>query len=282
MNENPPLCLPAYFKRIGYQGVAANTLDVLHALTQAHTQTIPFENLDVFLNKPICLQTEVLFEKLVLAKRGGYCFEQNGLFLQVLQQLGFNARPMAARVRLQVPDRSIMPARTHLFILVELDDQQWLTDVGVGGYSLTHALLWQDNLEQTTPHDRRRLVHEEGRWFHQAWVNNQWLDIYEFHGEEMPASDQKVANWYTSTYPESSFSKQIMAARALPDGGRLSFLDGKLRHRYPDGHVTTQHISPSALKNTLLEKFSIYWPEDAQEIFEKYQRVINLRKKPAT
>lgn len=261
MNTTSPICLSQYFERVGYQGTAENTLEVLHALTRAHTQSIPFENLDVFLKRPIHLETETLFNKLVLARRGGYCFEQNGLFLQVLLQLGFKAHPLAARIRLRVTDRSEIPARTHLFIGVELDGQQWLTDVGVGGYSLTQALLWQENLEQETPHDHRRLVREDGRWFHQVWVDGRWLDIYEFQGEEMPTSDQKVANWYTSTYPESSFAKQVMAARALPDGGRLSLLDGEFKHRHPDGHVMAHHVPPDQLKHVLLEQFSIRWPE---------------------
>lgn len=262
MNEKTSICLMQYFERIGYQGTAKNTLEVLHALTRAHTQTIPFENLDVYLKKPIQLETEALFNKLVLAKRGGYCFEQNGLFLQVLLQLGFSAHPLAARVRLRVTDRSEMPARTHLFIVVELNDQQWITDVGIGGYSLTQALLWQENLEQTTPHDRRRLVCEDNRWFHQVWVDDHWMDVYEFWGEQMPVSDQKVANWYTSTSPASSFTKQIMAARALPDGGRISLLDGKFTHRYPDGQVTEHHVATDELKDVLLQQFAIRWPEN--------------------
>lgn len=263
MNKESPVCLSQYFERIGYQGSAENTLEVLHALTRAHTQTIPFENIDVYLRKPIQLETAALFNKLVLAKRGGYCFEQNGLFLQVLLQLGFNARPLAARVRLRVPDRSEMPARAHLFIGVELGGQQWITDVGVGGHSLTQALLWEENLEQDTPHDRRRLTHEAGRWFHQVWTENRWLDVYEFWGEQMPLSDQKVANWYTSTYPESGFIKKIMAARALPDGGRLSLVDNGFKHRYPDGQVITHHVTTDERKDILLEKFAIHWPEES-------------------
>ncbi|MXS84541.1 arylamine N-acetyltransferase [Nitrosomonas sp. HPC101] len=260
MNMESPVCLSRYFERIGYRGAAENTLEVLHALTRAHTQTIPFENLDVYLRRPIHLEMDALFNKLVVARRGGYCFEQNGLFLQVLLQLGFDARPLAARVRLRVTDRSEIPARTHLFIGIDLDGQQWITDVGVGGYSLTRALLWQENLEQDTLHDRRRLIHEAGRWFHQVWMEDHWLDVYEFRGEQMPASDQKVANWYTSTYPESSFTKQIMAARALPDGGRISLLDGLFKHRYPDGRVVAHHVASDELKHVLLEQFAIRWP----------------------
>jgi arylamine N-acetyltransferase len=84
--------LEAYFARIGYAGSRAPTLATLHALTAAHTQTIPFENLDVLLGRPIELGAEVVFDKLVRRGRGGYCFEQNGLFLQVLEAMGFRVQ----------------------------------------------------------------------------------------------------------------------------------------------------------------------------------------------
>ncbi|BAW81059.1 N-hydroxyarylamine O-acetyltransferase [Candidatus Nitrosoglobus terrae] len=254
--------LSQYLTRIGYQGSLAPTVAVLHGLTRAHSQSIPFENLDVFLRRPVELELDALFNKLVLSQRGGYCFEQNGLFLQVLLQLGFKAKPLAARVRLRTVDRSEMPPRTHLFIIVTLAAQQWLTDVGVGSLSLTQALLWQNGLEQQTPHDRRRLIQEEGRWFHQVWQDNHWQDIYEFWGEVMPISDQKVANWYTSTHPESSFRDQIIVSRALPEGGRLSVLGDELRHRHPNGGLTTHRIQPNELKNVLLEHFNLRWPEE--------------------
>src|SRR6188768_1581585 len=130
--------LDAYFARVGYQGPLEPTLPVLHALTAAHTQSIPFENLDVLLERPLRLEKEAVFQKLVHERRGGYCFEQNGLFLHVLGALGFQVAPLSARVRWQRP-RDFVPPRTHLFIRVEIDGESWLTDVGVGGLSLTAA-----------------------------------------------------------------------------------------------------------------------------------------------
>src|SRR3954463_2712152 len=129
----------AYFARIGYPGPRTPTLDVLHAITAAHAQSIPFENLDVLLGRPIELEVESLFRKLVTERRGGYCFEQNGLLLHVLGTLGFDAKPLSARVRLQRP-RDFVPPRTHMFVRVEIDGEVWLTDVGVGGASLTSAI----------------------------------------------------------------------------------------------------------------------------------------------
>src|SRR6185312_5860671 len=110
----------------------------LHALTEAHAQAIPFENLDVILGRPIQLDLESLHRKLIVDRRGGYCFEQNGLLLYVLQQLDFDVKPISARVRIDRP-REVTPQRTHLFLRVEVDGESWLTDVGVGALSLTRA-----------------------------------------------------------------------------------------------------------------------------------------------
>ena len=123
--------LDAYFERIGYSGPCEPTLGVLNAITLAHTSAIPFENLDVLLGRPIALDPASLVDKLVRRRRGGYCFEQNGLLLIVLEALGFQAVPISARVRWQRP-RDFTPPRTHLFLRVELDGESWLADVGIG------------------------------------------------------------------------------------------------------------------------------------------------------
>ena len=107
--------LNLYFERIGWDGPRPPTpsLEVLHALTAAHTQAIPFENLDVLLGRGIQLGFDAVFDKLVRRRRGGYCFEQNGLFLHVLQALGFAATPLSARVRRDRP-RDFIPPRSGM------------------------------------------------------------------------------------------------------------------------------------------------------------------------
>ncbi|MBA3541003.1 MAG: arylamine N-acetyltransferase, partial [Deltaproteobacteria bacterium] len=165
----------------------------------AHVRSIPFENLDVLLGRPIELELDALERKLVHARRGGYCFEQNALLLGVLTQLGFDAHPLSARVRYQRP-RDFTPARTHLFVRVELEES-WLADVGVGAMSLTSALRLAAEGPQQTPHEPRRLVRENDRIYHQVQFGEEWHDVCEFTLEEMPPIDRVVANWYTSTHP---------------------------------------------------------------------------------
>lgn len=236
----PVVDLDAYFKRTGYAGSHAPCLHTLHAVTRAHVQAIPFENIDVLLGLGVSLEPGAIFGKLVAHRRGGYCFEQNGLLLQVLRQLGFRARALGARVRLRITDHAILPRRTHMLIEVMLDDARWLTDVGIGAASLTQALRLIPRLEQRTPHDRRRLLRDGRRWMHQLWRDGCWADVYQFTLDAFPPVDRDVANWYTSTHPADSFSNELMGALALPDGGRLTLFNGMLKRHGP-GAPAVQH-----------------------------------------
>jgi N-hydroxyarylamine O-acetyltransferase len=248
--------LDAYFARTGYRGPREPTLETLSAIVNAHVRTIPFENLDVLLGRPIDLDPGAIERKLIHARRGGYCFEQNSLLLYVLGQLGFDAHPLSGRVRYQRP-RDFTPARTHLFVRVELDES-WLVDVGVGGMSLTSALRLAETGPQATPHETRRLLRENGLIYHQVLFGEDWHDVYELTLEEMPPIDREVANWYTSTHPGSHFKNRLLVARALPDGGRIGILNRELTVRQRDGRAEHRVLgSPDELLAVLDEHFGL-------------------------
>ena len=135
-----PLDLNAYFNRINYNGDRQPTLDVLNALHLAHATRIPFENLDILLGRPIRLDLASLQAKLITGHRGGYCFEHNLLFLAVLEALGYVVKPLAARVRL---GESRLRARTHMLLMVTVDDRPMIADVGFGGGGLLHPIPLQ-------------------------------------------------------------------------------------------------------------------------------------------
>jgi len=227
--------LKSYFQRIGYTGPTAPTIETLNGITEAHTKSIAFENLDVILGKRIDLSNEALFDKLVTKKRGGYCFEQNGLLLHALESLGFDAKPLSARVRLRFASREPDAPRTHMFVRVELGAESFLTDVGMGAGSLTKALKLIADIEQETPHDTRRIVQDKGRWYQQVRHGNTWQDANEFTLEEMPLIDREVANWYTSAHPQSHFKSNIIAARAIDDGQRITLQDMEFTKRARNG-----------------------------------------------
>jgi len=258
--ERVTIDLDAYFARIGYTGPVAPALEVLNDVMHAHVQSVPFENLDVLLGRGIDLAPEALHRKIIEQRRGGYCFEQNGLLLLVLGAIGFTVTPLSARVRYQRP-RDYTPARTHLFLRVEIDGAPWIADVGVGGLSLTSAIRLDLEGEQPTRHEHRRIVRERGRFFHQVRFGDEWHDVLEFTGEEMPLIDRELANWFTSTHPQSHFKNRLIAARALPDGGRLTLLNRELTTRSRSGEAHTRLlVDPAELVTVLDEQFSLQFP----------------------
>jgi N-hydroxyarylamine O-acetyltransferase len=251
--------LDRYFARIGYRGPRAPTLATLNGIVAAHVETIPFENIDVLLGRRIHLEPDAIERKLVGDRRGGYCFEQNALLLTALTALGFDARPLGARVRYQRP-RDFTPARTHLLVRVELDES-WLADVGIGGLSPSAAIRLVLDEPQPTPHETRRLVKDGDALFHQVQLGGEWHDLYEMTLEQMLPIDREVANWYTSTHPDSHFKSRLSVARALPDGGRLSLLNRELTVRGRDGRGEHQRIhSPDELLTVLDERFGLSFP----------------------
>ena len=253
--------LDAYFARIGYAGPRNPSLKVLNAIVEAHIQSIPFENLDVLLGRPIRLEPDAIFQKLILDRRGGYCFEQNGLLLEVLGALGFETAPLSARVRWQRP-RDFTPPRTHVFLRAGINGEHWLVDVGVGGLSPTSAIrLEESGRMQSTPHEPRRIVREEGRLFHQVLLGEQWSDLYEFTLEEMPLIDRELGNWFTSAHPQSKFRNRLIVARAAPHGVRLTLQNDEFNIRGRDGTADTRKLtSPEELLEVLATHFDLHFP----------------------
>jgi N-hydroxyarylamine O-acetyltransferase len=253
--------LEAYFARTGYAGPRMPTLATLNGIVSAHAQTIPFENLDVLLGRGINLDPAAVQQKLIREKRGGYCFEQNSLLLHVLEALGFSVKPISARVRLQRP-RDFIPPRTHLFLRIELAGESWLADVGIGSLSLTSAIRLNSDAEQATAHEPHRIVRDGAMLFHQARLGDDWVDVCEFTLEEMPPIDRELANWFTSTHPQSHFRSRLVAARAGPDRTRLAVLNHELTIRHTiEGRAEKREIkSPEELLAILAEYFGLHFP----------------------
>ncbi len=254
------LDLAAYFARIGYTGPREPTLAALQAIAALHTEAIPFENLDVLLGRPIELDPAAIEQKLVHQRRGGYCFEQNTLLLHVLTALGFRVTPLSGRVRLQQP-REFTPPRTHLFLRIDLEDGPWLADAGIGALSLTSSIRLDQEGEQATRHEPRRIVRENGRLFHQARLGGEWTDVYEFTGEEMPAVDRELANWWTSTNPKSKFRQMISVGRAGPAGTRFVIRNNEFIHRRgADVLKRCEIATPEQLLALLAQYFGLHFP----------------------
>jgi len=252
--------LDAYFERIGYSGPRAATLDTLAALHTHHPSAIAFENIDPLLRRPVRLDTVSLQQKLVRDGRGGYCYEQNLLFTAALEVLGFSVTGLAARVLWNVPEHTVRP-RSHMLMRVDVAGQAYIADVGFGGLTLTAPLRLALDVEQSTPHERFRLRRSGNDFILQARIGDAWKPLYRFDEAEQLLPDYEMANWFTSTHPNSHFTRSLVAARTV-SGARYALLDNELAVHYTNG-VTERRVLQSAgdIRATLRETFGITLPD---------------------
>jgi N-hydroxyarylamine O-acetyltransferase len=249
--------LPGYLQRIGLDEDPRVSIDALKALHRAQVYSVPFENFDILLERGICLEPATLFNKLVQNRRGGYCFELNGLFLLALQAVGFTARALLARVHL----RDTPTSRSHQLSLVQVNGEDWLADVGFGANGLRGPIPLLLNEEFPQDGHCFRLV--EGNEFGtmlQVRQGSDWQNLYSIELNPVCQSDIDMGNYYTSTHPDSLFRQFHVATVPTPDG-RISLMDRRLRierdgeveeFELPDGpdfwHAIEQHfnINPDA------------------------------------
>ena len=206
--------LPAYLARIGVTDAGAADLPTLKRLHRAHIAAIPFENLDIQLGRAIELDAASLQAALVARRRGGYCFQQNGLFRLVLTALGYTVGPREARVRLGAS--SPMLPRTHMVLIVPLDGVDWLADVGFGGDGIVEPIR-ADGSAAIQDGWTYRVITEQRLRLLQRLGANGWDDLYAFADNDVLPVDYVVGNWYTSTYPQSAFVRNLTAQRTVGD-----------------------------------------------------------------
>ncbi|MGH3678286.1 MAG: arylamine N-acetyltransferase family protein [Mycobacterium sp.] len=211
----------AYLTRIGYGGPAAPTRETLTAVVAGHNRSIPFENLDPLMGIPVAdLGPDALFGKLVARRRGGYCYEQNGLMAYVLSQLGFGVAALGGRV-VWMNTSGELPAQTHQALAVTVPgvDGRYLVDVGFGGQTLSSPIRLEAGPVQQTRHEPYRLREHHDGLMLEAEVRDKWEPLYMFTTRPQPRIDREVGSWYVSTHPASGFVTGLSAA-LVTDGAR--------------------------------------------------------------
>ena len=248
-----------YLQRIDYAGPLSPTLETLRRLQFAHVQHIPFENLDILLGRPILLDHESIWNKLVVRGRGGYCFEQNRLFATVLENLGFQVKCLAGRV--QMGSQQVRP-RTHMLLMIHVCGEDWLADVGFGGESLLYPLRF--NIDEVQPQFgwQYRIAAECDYYTVQSMRPEGWFDLYRFTLEPRHPIDYEVANHYTSTHSQSRFMQNLIAARPSPEA-RVSLWNRTLLIQTPSGTTETPVNGDEELLQLLAERFGLHFPAGA-------------------
>lgn len=243
-----------YLDRIGYNGDIKPDAQTLRGLHRAHMLRVPFENLNIIQKRPLLLTEEALWDKMIVQKRGGFCYELNGLFAWLLQELGFDVTYLNARVYNREGRLGI--DFDHLALLVRIPGQpgRWLADVGFGD-SFHEPLNFEERSEQVQGLRSYRLEqvpdgfvtwqkNYDGTWQRQYFFD---LQPHTFPG------DYELACLYHQTSPKSSFTRGSIISRATSEG-RVTLEDGRLILTR-DGRRTEQTIADAAEYNKLLKQY---------------------------
>ena len=251
--------LCGYLTRIGLDGRPRPDLGTLHAIVAAHNRSIPFENLDPLLGIPVAdLSAEALFAKLVDRRRGGYCYEHNGLLGYVLEELGFEVERLSGRVVWMRADDAPLPAQTHnvLSVAVPGADGRYLVDVGFGGQTLTSPIRLEAGPVQQTRHEPYRIRERGDRLVLESEIRGKWEPLYLFIDKPFPMIDRKVGSWYVSTYPGSHFVYGLTVA-LVTDEARYNLRGRNLAIHRSDGSERIRLDTAAQVVEELTGRFGI-------------------------
>lgn len=232
----PSAVILEYCKRINLNELPPATETGLGKLQLAQRLAIPFENLDVRLNREVKLDHESISKKLVMGGRGGYCFEQNLLLSNALEAMGVARKTALARVWLGAVD---MPPLTHLVLLAQLGKATWLMDAGFGGGYYPPLLLAHGSEAFAPDGTTYRLTSDpELGWILDRCADGSLVRQFSFTETDVFFPDILLANHWTSTHPTSLFKKNIVVNRITRDG-RLSLMNTVLTKTGTQDEIVT-------------------------------------------
>lgn len=239
-----------YLSRLEYKGDLSLNLSTLRSLQLAHLTHIPYENLDILSAIPLSLQAEDLFEKIILRQRGGYCFELNGLYSNLLKSLGFTVTNYLGRF---IYEEGIQ-MRTHRVLKIEAEEGTFICDVGIRRESTRTPLLFCDGKIQSDGMNDYKLQQDP---FY-GWVlwlreeNKSWKRIYGFTEEPQLDTDYVVPSFYCEKHPNSQFTKGHRVS-IFKEDCQIGLVDHRLQvyrnaHIEEDLELTETEIDPVLAK----------------------------------
>lgn len=243
--------LEDYLQRIGYHQKPARDLATLVGLMRAQLFSVPFENLDVQAGKIVSMVREDIVDKIVYRRRGGYCYEVNGLFAMALTALGFDytlvgARPMFYPMRW---------AKTHMVLVVNLDGEEWLCDAGFGSFGI-RAPLSLAKAEQVIQQDDdffKISKSDERNFIMQARVDGDWVNQYTFDLYPHEWVDFYPANFFNSRHPDTVFVQKLLVVKHS-EQGRYILLGNRLKV-IEKGITSVRELSDKEVAELLASEF---------------------------
>lgn len=247
-----PVDIDRYLARIGYEGSREPTAQTLAALQRAHMTSVPFESLDCYLGNPVVVDRDANYAKIVERGRGGFCFELNGMFSWLLEQLGFRVTLLAARP--VFGEGQMAPPFAHLTLQVDLEER-WLADVGFG-MSFLEPLRMNDAEIQI----------RDGRPYRVEGNDDGWM-MWDLSGDEPggfrftlePRALQDFAGMCAeySTDPDSIFVQSAVYALSRPPDGYVQLSRSKLNVRENGVLTVTELSDDDEWQRLLFEHFGV-------------------------
>ncbi len=264
--------IEAYLKRIGCEDAAEVSIENLARLQEGHLKHIPYENIDFVAGKgPSSLEIPDMFDRIIVKKRGGFCFELNGLLAELLRSLGYGVEEYFARWHFGCPDA--IPLRRHRILKVFAEGAAFLVDAGVGCLCPLHPLKFQEDLIQPRNGRDYRIVRDSRFGFVvETAVAEGFVPYFSFTPDPHFPQDFFYVHYYCSSAPESVFCRQLMA-HIYTENGRVSIEDKTsedggylLRTSLPDGSVEDTPIDITDIPSVLKENFGI--------VIDKFERAV--------
>lgn len=241
-----------YLARIGCDDDRASSARTLRRLHRAHLTSIPFENLDIHLGSPIVLDEAALYDKVVARRRGGFCYELNGLFAWLLERLGFEVDRVSAGVMTR---GRFGPEFDHLALIVRLDEP-WLVDVGFG-QSFQEPLRLVEGIDQVQGLDGYRLVQTDRGWLlNERRGDDPWTTLYRFRRTPRALAEFAGMCRHHQESPDSSFTQRRLCSMATAEG-RVTLAGETLIETAGDERRETPVTSDEDYRRLLRERFGV-------------------------
>ncbi len=218
--------LQAYLNRIHYHQSPQVNEDTLFNLQTQHLYHVPFENLDIHYGHKIQLSLSHLYHKIVVARRGGFCYELNGLFYHLLKSIGFSVRMVSARVFNY--DNGYSPEFDHMTLIVTLNDREYLVDVGFGRFSLAPLPIETGQKFAGIHRDFQFDHYNQQYWRINEVVNDKLVPAYIFKPEARQLHEFEPMCNYHQNSPDSHFAANKMISKATPEG-RITLTNQQLK-----------------------------------------------------
>jgi N-hydroxyarylamine O-acetyltransferase len=222
MEDRDEMNTTAYLERIGVNVVPKEpNVKALRMLQKRHLLSVPFENLDIHWKRPIILDTNLFFEKIVEKSRGGFCYELNGLFNELLLSLGFRSCLISARV---FDGNDYGPEYAHAAIKVAINDDEYLADVGFGDFT-TEPLGFSLGSEQHDPNGIFTIRRHDKEFLEVAKRDGKgWKSEYIFQDTPRQLSEFSGMCDFQQYSPSSHFTKGKICSM-LTESGRKTLTE---------------------------------------------------------